>query len=76
MKITYTMPDGRLIESDTLDNDPGLGQAKGIKENKEIFENFLQELRKELYFKGEAPKDKKPAPKEESGTNVEIDENL
>ena len=76
MKITYTMPDGRVIESDTLDNDPFPGKGKSTKENKDIFENFLQELRKELYFKGETPKGKKPAPKEESGTNVEIDENL
>ena len=56
MKITYTMPDGRVIESDTLDNDPGLAQGKSTKENKDIFENFLQELRKELYFKGENQK--------------------
>lgn len=53
MKITYTMPDGRVIESDTLDNNPGLGQGKSTKENKDIFENFLQELRKEIYFKEE-----------------------
>ena len=53
MKITYTMPDGRVIESDTLDNDPGVGQGKSIKENQKMFENFLQELRKEIYFKGE-----------------------
>ena len=55
MKITYTMPDGRVIESDTLDNDPVPGQGKSIKENQKMFENFLQELRKEIYFKGEAP---------------------
>ncbi len=55
MKITYTMPNGRVIESDTLDNNPGLGQGKSTKENKDIFENFLQELRKEIYFKGETP---------------------
>ena len=72
MKITYTMPDGRVIESDTLDNDPGIGQGNSKKENKDIFENFLQELRKELYFKGEAPE----AKKETTRTNVEIDENL
>ena len=53
MKITYTMPDGRVIESDTLDNNPGLLQGKSTKENKDIFENFLQELRKEIYFKEE-----------------------
>lgn len=76
MKITYTMPDGRVIESNTLDNDPALLKGKSPKENKDIFENFLQELRRELYFKGEAPKGKKPEPKEKVGTNVEIDENL
>lgn len=55
MKITYTMPDGRVIESETLDNDPGPGQGTSIKKNQNVFENFLQELRKEIYFKGEAP---------------------
>lgn len=72
MKITYTMPDGRVIESDTLDNDPFPGKGKSTKENKDIFENFLQELRKELYFKGETPKDKKPAPKEEGTSAVDM----
>jgi len=55
MKITYTMPDGRVIKSETLDNDPGPGQGTSIKKNQNVFENFLQELRKEIYFKGEAP---------------------
>ena len=72
MKITYTMPDGRVIESDTLDNDPFPGKGKSTKENKDIFENFLQELRKELYFKGENQKDKKPAPKEEGTSAVDM----
>jgi hypothetical protein len=57
MKITYTMPDGRVIESDTLDNDPVPGQGKTLKENQKMFENFLQELRKEIYFKGESDED-------------------
>ena len=74
MKITYTMPDGRVIESDTLDNDPFPGKGKSKKENKDIFENFLQELRKELYFKVEkAPKEKE---KEELETIVLPDEDL
>ena len=77
MKLSYTLPDGKKIESDPMDSDPYFDFGDLGKEgNKDIFENFLQELRKELYFKGEAPKDKKPAPKEESGDNVEIDENL
>ena len=77
MKLSYTLPDGKKIESDSMDSDPFFAFGDLGKEgNKDIFENFLQELRKELYFKGETPKDKKPTPKEESGTNVEIDENL
>lgn len=77
MKLSYTLPDGKKIESDPMDSDPYFDFGDLGKEgNKDIFENFLQELRKELYFKGETPKDKKSAPKEESGTNVEIDENL
>ncbi len=68
MKITYTMSDGRVIESETLDNDPGL--SKGPKEalnekNQKVFENFLQELRTELYFKGD-----------ETQSETDVDENL
>ena len=54
MKLTYTMPDGKTIESGILNNDPvqGFGDL-GKEGNKKMFENFLQELRKEIYFKGE-----------------------
>ncbi len=54
MKLTYTMPDGKIIESGILNNDPvrGFGDL-GKEGNKKMFENFLQELRKEIYFKGE-----------------------
>ena len=77
MKLSYTLPDGKKIESDPMDSDPFFGFGDLEEEgNKDIFENFLQELRRELYFKGEASKDKKPEPKEKVGTNVEIDENL
>lgn len=56
MKLTYTMPDGKIIESGILNNDPvrGFGDL-GKEGNKKMFENFLQEIRKEIYFKGEAP---------------------
>jgi hypothetical protein len=75
MKLSYTLPDGKKIESDPMDSDPFFGFGDLEEEgNKDIFENFLQELRRELYFKGEAPKDKKT--EEKVGTNVEIDENL
>ncbi len=65
MKITYTMSDGRVIESETLDNDPGLGKGKSTEENQKVFENFLQELRTELYFKGD-----------ETQSGTDVDENL
>ncbi len=54
MKLTYTMPDGKIIESGILNNDPvrGFGDL-GKEGNKKMFENFLQELRKEIYFKEE-----------------------
>ena len=54
MKLTYTTPDGKIIESGILNNDPvrGFGDL-GKEGNKKMFENFLQELRKEIYFKGE-----------------------
>ena len=56
MKLSYTLPDGRKIESEAMDNDPFFGfGANEEKGNKDIFENFLQELRKEIYFKGDAP---------------------
>jgi len=55
MKLSYTLPDGRKIESEAMDNDPFFGfGANEEKGNKDIFENFLQELRKEIYFKGES----------------------
>jgi hypothetical protein len=77
MKLSYTLPDGKKIESDPMDSDPFFGFGDLEEEgNKDIFENFLQELRRELYFKGEASKDKKPEPEEKVGTNEEIDENL
>lgn len=80
MKLTYTMPDGKIIESEILDNDPLKGYGDlGEQGNKDIFENFLQELRKELYFKvekapkeKETPKDNKPAPKEEGTSAVDM----
>ena len=73
MKLTYTTPDGKIIESGILNNDPIMGYGDlGEEGNKEMFENFLQELRRELYFKGETPKDKKPAPKEEGTSAVDM----
>jgi len=73
MKLTYTTPDGKIIESGILNNDPIMGYGDlGEEGNKEMFENFLQELRRELYFKGEAPNDKKPTPKEEGTSAVDM----
>lgn len=65
MKITYTMSDGRVIESETLDNDPALTKGDLDEENQKVFENFLQELRTELYFKGD-----------ETQSGTDVDENL
>lgn len=65
MKITYTMSDGRVIESETLDNDPAWTKGDVDEENQKVFENFLQELRTELYFKGD-----------ETQSETDVDENL
>ena len=71
MKLSYTLPDGKKIESKAMDNDPWSGMGDlGEQGNKDVFENFLQELRKELYFKVEED------PKEEKTPKVEEKEEL